>query len=223
MGSPTGRLVGALLLLLIFHSTLFVWRPAGRSGRATLETIDAAMLASGDAYASGRYRDALEPTELLCEEFPTQHVYLRRLAYIHQNLGHRADEARAWDGFMTVSPTPWEGCPMVAEAHRAAGNETAATAAFERCVQLDPRNTDLLLLLGQAYTRAGRPVDARRALETAISLDEDYADLHLVLGIRDYADGREPDARRHFERFLQLSPDRKGEVAVWLSRTDNVR
>lgn len=215
---PFGRVVGATAVLALFHNVLLVHPSADAAGPGSPD-LDRALVASREAYAAGRFEEALAPTLAIVEALPGQPMYLERLARTYQALGRRGDEARTWEAFVESSAVPIEACPMLPEAHRAAGDDEAALAATERCVSFDPKNVDMLLALGQAYVRAGRRADARRVLEEGAAYAPRYADYALVLGVLAFADDRVADARAHFERFLALAPDRRPEVAVWLERT----
>ena len=215
MRAPFARVLGAVAVLLLFQNVLLV-HPAADAAQRDLHPL---LVASREAFAAGRFADALGPTRELVEALPGQPLYLERLARSYQGLGRRAEEARVWEQFVEASAVPVEACPMWPDALRAAGDGAGALAASERCLAFDPKNVDLLLALGQAYLRAGRLREARRALEEGAGYAPQYADLQLVLGIVAFADARGADARAHFERFLALSPERRAEVAVWLERT----
>ncbi len=60
---------------------------------------------------AGRYAEALPLTRELHEAYPTNHVYLSRLADIHEHLGRWPECAAAWEAYLKVSPTPWEAFP----------------------------------------------------------------------------------------------------------------
>ena len=222
--TPVLRLVCAAALLAAYQHYLLP--PIAPSVAATPLT-DPAILRDIDtsevAYSDHRYEDALEPTRRLTEKLPSQAMYFDRLANIHQRLGHRAEEARSWEGVFAISPTPADACPMLGQAYEAAHDRSRAIDAFERCLQMDPTNPDAMLFLGRAYQGAGRGEDARQVLEKALVLAPGYADLYLLLGVRNYVDGRIDVARQQFERFLELSPQRRYEVQAWLDRTEPKR
>ena len=212
------RLAAAGVLLAAYYRCLLAGAaPASAAGvnPAILQDIDA----SQSAFSSGRYREALQPTERLTVTLPSQAIYFDRLARIRHELGDAHGEAAAWEGVFRTSPTPTEACPMLAKAYEAAKDAARTLDAYERCVQVEPDNADALLYLGRAYNAADRGADARRVLERALIVAPLYPDVHLVLGIRDFADGRVAEARSRFERFLALAPERRDEVTVWLERT----
>ena len=115
---------------------------------------------SNDAYAAGRYADALEPTSRLVARFPLQQAYAERLARIFGKLNRPADEAAAWERFIDVSPTPIDACPAIGDAYARAGQPQKSLEALQRCVSFDPRNSEQLFFLGRAYEHAGRTADA---------------------------------------------------------------
>jgi tetratricopeptide (TPR) repeat protein len=223
MRGPLARLTVAVALLATYYVTLFEFGTAAPAAapivdEATVRDIDA----SGSAYRAGQYADALEPTKRLTEKLPSQAIYFDRLARIQHELGHFAEEARAWEGVFRTSPTPVDACPMIANAYERISDSIRALDAYERCVGVDPLDPDLLLFLGRAYSAAGQAALAQQVLERALTISPEYPDIHLVLGVRNFADGQLTTARERFERFLALAPQRREEVAVWLERTSKV-
>ena len=221
MRGPLVRFAVALVLLAIYYRALFgTATSAAASGiaEATLRDIDASQV----AFSAGRYAEALEPTERLSSQFPSQALYFDRLARIQRELGRPRDEARALEGVFRASPTPEDACPMLAVAYEKIPDPAGALDAYERCVEVDPKNPDMLLFMGRAYNGAGRAEEARQVLERAVAIAPEYPDIYLVLGVRNFADGRLSTARDQFNRFLALAPARREEVAVWLERTRQV-
>src|SRR5687767_2925832 len=97
MRAPITRCAVALVLLAVYYRTLLgtpAPAPASFGEAATLRDIEA----SRGAFTAERYADALEPTERLTLQFPTQAVYFDRLARIQHGLGRPQREARAWEG-----------------------------------------------------------------------------------------------------------------------------
>lgn len=218
MRSPLARVVGSLAVLMLFQRVLLEHPQAEELGPGSA-ALDRVLVASRDAFAAGRYREALEPTRKLVDALPSQPVFLERLALSYRALERPADEARTWEEFVDASATPIDACPMLPEAYRRLGDHAAALESYERCLSFDPKNVDMLLYLGQAYLRAGRRADARRVLTQGLGYASQYGDYHLVLGVLDFSDGLTDRARERFERFLELAPQRRSEVAVWLART----
>ena len=219
MSTAGARLAGAVIVLAIY-----CWALAGRTAASPVDAAEAQLQqdiqSSLTLFKTNRFAEALAPTTRLVEQSPSQAIYHQRLALIFQKLDRPADEVREWDAFMTVSPTPIDACPMVADASRRIGRDDQALAAFERCAAFEPANPDFLVFLGQAMLRADRKAEARAAFERGLAIDESYPDLHLLLGIRKFDDGELKDARVNFERVLALAPERRDEVAVWLERTE---
>ena len=223
MRRPAIRLAFAVALLALYYQTLLgtttpVAAPPVTADEATLADIDTSQV----AFSSGRYAEALAPTERLTQTLPGQAMYFDRLARILRELGRPRDEARAWEEVFRTSPTPVDACPMLGVAYDRIPDPAGALGAYERCVGVEPQDPDLLLLLGRAYSAAERRDEARKVLEQALAIAPDYPDLHLLLGVRNFADGDLTTARTRFERFLALAPARQQEVTVWLERTREV-
>jgi tetratricopeptide (TPR) repeat protein len=217
MGHDARRLAAAAALLAGYYLSLFATPPT-QAAPLRFELRDD-VEASANAFAAGRYAEALDPTRRLTERTPSQAIYHQRLAHIRHALGDRAGEAAAWERVFRTSPTPADACPMLGQAYEARNETAQALDAYERCAAESPDDPDALLFLGRALNGSGRAAEARLVLERALALSPEYPDLHLLLGIRDLADGRVADARGRFARFLELSPSRRDEVALWLERT----
>lgn len=176
--SPWSRLVAALAL-----GWLFAWalspRPAPRDENQP--TVQDLLLASRDAFAAEEWQAALAPTTALVARFPTQVVYLERLARIYEKLDKPTEAAATWEQFVKNSATPWDACPSIGLAYRRAGNEEASIAAFERCRDLDSLSGEAWFFLGQAYRRAGRQAEAMATLRQALDLDPLHADSRVGL------------------------------------------
>jgi tetratricopeptide (TPR) repeat protein len=156
--TPAARLTGGVLVLAVYAWTLAPAPPAAAPG-APGETgsdagVEAWIALSTKAFAEGHYADALDPTTKLVERFPSQVVYLDRLARIHGKLDRPADEAADWERFVDVSPTPADACPALGNAYARAGQPEKSLDAFRRCVAFDPRNAELQFFLGLACERA---------------------------------------------------------------------
>ena len=94
-----------------------------------------------------------------------------RLALTYQGLGRFADEAVAWERFITLGAAPEEACPGLADAYPRNGDGDGELRAYERCADLDPRDPERLLDLGDALERARRPSDALEVYRRAAGLD----------------------------------------------------
>ncbi len=217
MKGAAARTAGAAALLATYVWVVFT-HPLGRP-MDTAARVEADIESSRTLFAAGKFDQALAPTERLAHALPSQAVYHSRLARVYHELNRPADEAQSWERFIATSPTPVDGCPMVARAYDRAGRADLAIGALERCASFRPVNADFLVYLGQALIAAGRKSDARRAFERGLEIDPRYPDLHLLLGVRLFDEGDVKGARRSFDRFLALAPERRAEVAVWLERT----
>src|SRR5688572_10917730 len=101
MRGPIIRCAVALVLLAVYYRTLLgtsapAPAPSAFGEAATLRDIEASRV----AFTAGRYADALEPTERLTIQFPTQAIYFDRLARIQHSLGQPQREARAWEDLL---------------------------------------------------------------------------------------------------------------------------
>lgn len=155
MESPAARLIASIVLLGSFYWVLVL--PRGSAGEHAAPTaaasLDALLKTSRQHFVEKQYGEALAPTLALVEKYPTQQVYLERLALIYQGLGRRADEAKTWERFMARSLRPADACPTVADAYAAAGDAAAALASYEKCFQLDPTNPE-----AASWLERGRPL-----------------------------------------------------------------
>ena len=196
MDSPAVRLAASLGMLgLLYWLTFAPKATANRTPDVVAEHVESLVAASSEHYEAERYRDALAPTEALVARYPTQHVYLRRLATIYQHLGRRRDEAAAWHRFIDVSPTPWEACPAVSTAHVAANDPAGALAATETCWKVAPFDPDAAFFLGRARERTGNHVDAAAMYRRAMEIDPKHSDSQLGLARLDLMADRLDAAR----------------------------
>lgn len=122
--------------------------PTAADAEADAALIDGLLVESREAFSSGRWQDALEPTKAIVARFPGQHVYLARLAEVYNKLERPQDEAAAWELFMDRAPLPAEACPAVGNAYRRIGKYDLALNAFERCFQADTKNAELAFFVG---------------------------------------------------------------------------
>ena len=122
--------------------------PTAADADADAALIDGLLVESREAFSSGRWQDALEPTKAIVARFPGQHVYLARLAEVYNKLERPQDEAAAWELFMDRAPLPAEACPAVGNAYRRIGKYDLALNAFERCFQADTKNAELAFFVG---------------------------------------------------------------------------
>jgi tetratricopeptide (TPR) repeat protein len=205
------RLVGGLIVLAVYTAVLHPARSAASGDGAAAEQW---LAASRDAFESGRYADALQPTLALTEAFSNQQVYAQRLALIYQQLGRRAEEAAVWERVVNISPTPVEACPALPDAYVAAGAPDRALDAFERCLGFDPRNTDMMFYLGRFHERAGRRDRAAELYRDAIRIEPKAADSRLGLARLDLNAGRLAEAESAARGVLSSSPDNVDALLV---------
>lgn len=198
MQSPVARLAGALAMLALFHWTLQPLAHAPGPARSADIDVEALLQTSRDFYAQRRYDEALPPTLALVERYPAQQVYLERLSHIYHALGRYQDEAATWLRFMDRSPTPWDACPAVADAHAAAGDPGGATAAFERCWAVAPWDPEAGFFLGRARERSGRLDEAESMYRAALDIDPHHGDSEVGLA-------RLELHRKHFETARELA------------------
>lgn len=177
--SPISRLIVAIALLATFRWTLLP--AAGNDDPPVDAEAQAWMTESRDAFADGRWDDALAPTLALVERFPAQQVYLDRLARIYFGLGRAADEASAWERFVEVSPTPGDACPAMGQAWARAGDRAQALEAFTWCRDLDPKSAEGVYFLGRAYLREGRNQEALDTFREAVRVDPLHDDSRIGL------------------------------------------
>lgn len=222
MRTPFLRTAGACLVAAVYYWLLLAnpFATPSDGGEAQLRQD---IQTSGSAFAAGRFAAALAPTERLAKAMPSQALYADRLARIYHAVDRPDDEAREWERLITLSPTPIDACPMVADAYGQAGHSDLALDALERCASFTPANPDFLLSLGQALLAHDRPADARKAFERGLEVDSRYPDLHLLVGVQQFDAGELADAKASFERFAALAPDRSDEVAEWLGRVKGVK
>lgn len=155
----------------------------------------------------GRLEDALRLTRSLSLEFPRDPGLWQQAATILARLGRPAEEAAAWERFLSVSSTPHDACPAIGLAYERAGQPGPALAAFERCLGHDERDPDSLFYLGHAYERAGRFEPALALYERGLALAPTYADLALGAARAKLRLGRGAEAERDVDAWIA----RRGE------------
>ena len=197
MDSPGVRLVASLAMLALFYWSMLMPPPAHATEAALSDPeVDGLLVASRDGYAREQYDQALRPTEALVARFPTQHVYLERLAVIYQHLGRFHDEAIAWHRFMDLSPTPWDACPAVGNAHAADHDSEGALAAYQMCWDQAPWDPDAAFFLARERERRGEVDEAAALYRQSIEIDKDHADSQLGLARLNLHASRFDEARQ---------------------------
>jgi tetratricopeptide (TPR) repeat protein len=224
------RLGLALTTLTVFWLALFVSdaantapaapvtataTPAGTPGapavtaaesEADAARIDGLLVESREAFASGRWQDALEPTKAIAARFPGQHVYLARLAEIYNKLERPADEAATWELFMDRAPLPAEACPAVGNAYRRIGKYDLALSAFERCFQSDTRNAELAFFVGLGNEWLTRFGPAEEFYQRAITIATTHFDSEVGLARLRLHRNQLAEALRRASAVLKKSP-----------------
>jgi tetratricopeptide (TPR) repeat protein len=157
---------------------------AGAPGSSSADedaAIDALLVQSRDSFAAGQWQDALAPTKALVTRFPGQHVYVARLAEIHNKLGQPAEEAATWELFMDRAPLPADACPAIAYAYRRLGKDDDALHAFERCYASDTTNAELAFFVGLANEWLTRFQPAEEFYRKAIAIATVHYDSEVGL------------------------------------------
>jgi tetratricopeptide (TPR) repeat protein len=204
--TPAARLAGGVLVLFAYAWALKPSPAAVPVANQPDAQVEQWLAASNDAYAAGRYTDALEATSRLVARFPAQQVYAERLARILGKLNRAGDEAAAWERVIDASPTPVDACPAIGDAYARAGERQKSIEAFERCVSFDPRNSELLFFLGRAYESTGRTADALDRYTRAAALDASNADVELGLARLALRENRVAEAGRAAAAVLARFP-----------------
>jgi tetratricopeptide (TPR) repeat protein len=155
--------------------------PTAADAEADAALIDDLLVDSREAFSSGRWQEALEPTRAIVARFPGQHVYLARLAEIYNKLERPQDEAATWELFLDRAPLPAEACPAVGNAYRRIGKYDLALNAFERCFQADTKNAELAFFVGLANEWLTRFGPAEEYYGRAIAIATSHFDSEVGL------------------------------------------
>lgn len=164
----------ALLVVLAVAYGAFLEGRLALAGSSGLDPVSPAARQVEQAIAAERFNDALPIALELEASYPGEPLSAYWLALIYEGLGRSADEAAAWERFITLGGAPEEACPGLAEAHARAGGADAALGAYQRCARLDARDPERLVDLGEALERARKPADALDAYRRAASLDSKH-------------------------------------------------
>ncbi len=172
---------------------------------ADAAAMDGLLVASREAFTTERWQDALPPTKAIVERFPSQHVYLARLAEIYNKLERPKDEAAAWELFMDRAPLPAEACPFVGNAYRRIGQHDKALNAFERCFTADAKNADLAFLVGLGHEWMTTFDAAQKYYERAIDMVTTHFDSEVGLARLQLHRNNLPDALERATAVLRRS------------------
>jgi tetratricopeptide (TPR) repeat protein len=193
------RLALAVTTLTLFWLALFVSNganppsvaataaAAGAPFAGTAEsTADAArieglLVESREAYSSGRWQDALEPTKAIVARFPGQHVHLQRLAEIYNKLERPEDEAATWELYMESAPVPTDACPAIGYVYRRLGKPERALDAFERCFASDTTSAELAFFVALGNEWLTRFGPAEQFYTRSITLGNGHLDSEVGL------------------------------------------
>ena len=193
-------------VLAIFYWGLFVSSPVSDPAEAAGSQSHALSERATTLIYAGRYDEALDSAVQLQRRFPSSHIFAQQVAIIYHQLDRPADEAAAWEQFMSTSPAPWEACPAVGAAYRAAGQADQSLAAFERCGAYDPDDADLLFYVAHANERAGDSDRAAILYQQVIDLAPNYTDAAIGLARIELRRGNPEGARRAAEAVLERQP-----------------
>jgi tetratricopeptide (TPR) repeat protein len=162
-----------LFLTLLVAYGLFLQRGAAPGDLARLDVVGPPAREIENAIAERRFTDALPLALEVGDAHPSSPLIALWLAAIYEGLGRPAEEAAAWERFITSGMEEAEACPGLAEAY-ARVDEEQGLRAFERCARLDPEDPERRIDLAAAFERMGRPQDALQAYRDAARLDPNH-------------------------------------------------
>lgn len=201
-------------------TTSAVEAPAGTraappaDAEADAAAMDVLLVASREGFATKRWQDALAPTKAIVERFPSQHVYLARLAEIYNKLERPKDEAAAWELFMDRAPLPAEACPFVGNAYRRIGQYDKALNAFERCFEADTENAELAFFVGLGNEWMTRFDAAQEYYERALGMTTSHSDSQVGLARLQLHRDKLPDALKRASAVLRTWPAHSDALLV---------
>jgi tetratricopeptide (TPR) repeat protein len=144
----------------------------GRSGDAErIEPLRSQARAVEQAIAARRFSQALPIALELESAYPTDALAPYWLAAIYRGLDRPADEASAWERFVSLSATREVVCPQMPDAYVRAGNAQEALRALVRCSEFDPQEPERTIDLALGLERAGRIDEALAAWRRASEQD----------------------------------------------------
>jgi Flp pilus assembly protein TadD len=159
-----------LAALLAAYAALFVRLPQLGESNA-FDPLDVRGRQVERDIEVGRFGDALPIARDLARAHPGDPVIAYWLAEIHRGLGHRDDEADAWERVFELTRSAEAACPGLPESYAASGKAVQALNAYERCASAGQGNAERWLDLALAYRSAGRTQDAERAIAKSRELD----------------------------------------------------
>jgi tetratricopeptide (TPR) repeat protein len=185
----------------------------------TTLTVDESEQLDGESQGyilSQQYKEALNPTLKLYRAYPENHIYIERLAKIYNHLGRYEDEARFWERYLDLAPTPIAACPQIGEAYWRQGesHERQAIAAYERCLAIDPLNADSIFYLGHAFEMSGDFERAAATYQKGLQLSPEYTDLRLGLARSWLRLDKTKEARTIVDDVLKRKADRSDALLL---------
>lgn len=201
------RFAAALLVLFICGWVLSEAPSQGGSAQdGSLEASRDLQTTSQALVRAGRYAEALPLTRKLHEAYPTNHIYLGRLADIHEHLGQWPECATAWEAYLKVSPTPWEAFPSLGDAYLKMGRAKDALESFARWPELQPDNPEAAYFHGRAYERDRQFQKARTIYMKGLKQHPDHTDLRVGLARMTLFTGKTLEARHQAEEAVRRNP-----------------
>jgi tetratricopeptide (TPR) repeat protein len=163
-----------------------------------------------------QYQEALTPTLKLYRAYPENHIYIERLAQIYDHLGRYEDEAKYWERYLDLAPTPIAACPQIGEAYwkRGDAQEKQAISAYERCLAIDPLNADSIFYLGHALEMTGDFERAAATYQKGLQLSPEYTDLRLGLARSWLRLDKAGEAKSIVEDVLKKKADRSDALLL---------
>lgn len=216
LSSPIVRIFPPLLIVALFFWELVV-RPRGSGVEAGGAAVMAASNLSPEKareladqsqllIQEGRDEEALEPSLMLYEAFPDNHIYLGRLAGIYDRLGRYDEEAQFWEKYLDHSPLPQEACPQIGQAYWKQGKESESIAAFERCLALDPESTGSIFYLAHALEMSLEFERANEMYQRGLALSPQNVDLLVGLARTQFRQEQIAEAKRTITPVLKSHP-----------------
>jgi Putative Zn-dependent protease, contains TPR repeats len=197
--------IAAYVLMLAMHPSREA--PSGPK-RSAVDAASAAMYrACQQALQDQDWAKAAGLASKLRTTYPESDIYARVLAKAYHGLKRYDEEARVWESYMLIAPTPVDACPSVGNAWQKAGNSTKALQAFKRCWQLEPQNSDGIFNYALALERSGNSAEAATLYRAGLAQAPNNYDLSVGLGRVILRAGDAAEARRLAEQVLAARPE----------------
>lgn len=161
-----------------------------------------------EAYADGRYADAIGELEAVLEHEPESADAYYRLGLAQHRLGRYEEAADAFVMALHYAPSMTKAYTALAEAQWKQGWIDQALQTIERSIESDGGNPESFKLRAALRVAAGDVPAAVASYEQALALRPDDAPAHASLGYLLFNDcGEYERGCRHLERALALDPD----------------